>query len=48
MNEICDHHNCAEVLRICVECKCAGCGQIKFRKTLEECYAGGDKLIIHG
>ena len=45
MNEICDHRMHAEHLRVCVEAKCCGCGQIKFRKVLEECYCYNDKVV---
>lgn len=31
----CKNHFNADILRICVECKCANCGKIKFRKALE-------------
>lgn len=45
MNE-CDHKMFAEKLKVCIEGKCCGCGQIKFRKTLEECYAGKEKIEV--
>lgn len=42
----CDHSQHGEHLRVCVEAKCTGCGQIKFRKTLEEANVSQGKIEV--